>query len=362
MRLQHFHQLRPLCLACRAVDPTRESGLTISHVVRQENNDLLEGLLRCGDPDCQYEYPVIDGIPYLLTSLPEFLAANAEMIQARTDLSPLIKGVIADCTGPESSFNITRQHLSSYGWCHYEDLNPDNCDDTAGSTSRLLTELPCPVDGAKIANGPVVDLGCAVGRTTFELAVETNQLVLGIDLNVAMLRTASAVLREGRIRYPLRRVGVVYDEQDFPHQFEQSDNVDFWACDVTNLPFSDATFSACVSLNTLDSVASPLGLLHSIARVLEPHSAARIACPYDWTASVTQMQGWIGGHSQRADHGGRSESVLQQILSNRTELSQHLEIVQECQDIPWTVRVHDRSRMVYRLHGVVLQRADNGAF
>ena len=74
------------------------------------------------------------------------------------------------------------------------------------------------------------------------------------------------------------------------------------------------------------------------------------------------MQGWIGGHSQRADHGGRSESVLQQILSNRTELSQHLEIVQECQDIPWTVRVHDRSRMVYRLHGVVLQRADNGAF
>ena len=80
MRLQHFHQLRPLCLACRAVDPTRESGLTISHVVRQENNDLLEGLLRCGDPDCQYEYPVIDGIPYLLTSLPEFLAANAEMI------------------------------------------------------------------------------------------------------------------------------------------------------------------------------------------------------------------------------------------------------------------------------------------
>ncbi len=351
MRIRHFEQLTPHCLACKADDLT--SRLAISQTVGEVDGDIREGLLRCTNAACQYEYPIIDGIPFLLPNLPEFLAANADIIRARTDLSPLTNSVLGDCCGPDSGFNVTRQHLSSYGWCHYGDRDPQNSDTDAGSTVQALR---CLKNRPAAVNGPVIDIGCSVGRTTFELAETYEQLTLGIDLNIAMLRTASDVLRDGRVKYPLRRVGVVYDEREFETSFRHSDNVDFWACDATNLPFADNTFQHCVSLNTLDSVPSPVGLLHSIGRITAPGGTAQLACPYDWTSSVTRIEGWIGGHSQRANHEGTSEQVLRQLLHPPSELSQRLRIEFEQDDIPWTVRLNDRSKMSYRLHAVLLRQ------
>lgn len=329
------------------------SPLAISQVVRKSLDDIQEGLLRCSNPACQYEYPIIDGIPFLLPNLPEFLAANAGTIQARTDLHALTNSVLGDCCGPDSDFNITRQHLSSYGWCHYADLDPENTDSEAGSTVQALrsihTDTP-PVDG------PIIDLGCSVGRGTFELAETSGQLTLGIDLNIAMLRMASRVLRSGRVRYPLRRVGVVYDDHDFEVRFSNTQNVDFWACDATMLPFADKTFAHCLSLNSLDSVPSPVGLLQSMASVTSIDAIAQIACPFDWSAAVTPIQSWLGGHSQRAEHAGLSDTVLKQILRESPELSRQWRIASEQDNLPWTVRLHDRSRMNYRLHALTLQR------
>ena len=80
---------------------------------------------------------------------------------------------------------------------------------------------------------------------------------LGIDLNFAMLRLASEVLRTGRVSYPRRRVGVVYDRREFPARFANAESVDFWACDAAALPFPAGTFSLAVNMNVLDCVSSP---------------------------------------------------------------------------------------------------------
>lgn len=351
MRLRLFEQLQPHCLACKTSDSA--SPLAVSHVVREHNDDITEGLLRCSNSACQYEYPVIDGIPFLLANLPEFLAANYETLAARSDLSPVIDSVLGDCCGPDSGFNITRQHLSSYGWCHYADLDPENTDVNAGSTVQALRLMNPDVPPA---TGPIIDLGCSVGRGCFELAKSSQQLTLGIDLNIAMLRMASDVLRSRRVRYPLRQVGVVYEQREFEVHFGNADNVDFWACDATNLPFADGTFSRCTSLNSLDSVPSPVGLLQSMSNITAADGIAQIACPYDWSSSVTAIQGWVGGHSQRAEHGGISENVLRQILTEPSELSQQWRVLSEQDEIPWIVRLHHRSQMNYRLHGMTLQR------
>ena len=352
MRLQHFHQLRPHCLACRSDDS--EFPLTISRAIREVDDDIREGLLCCSNSDCRYEYPVIDGIPFLVPTLPEFVAANADTIRARTDLSAMINSVLGDCCGPDAAFNITRQHLSSYGWCHYGDLDPELSDPNAGATVHALRALH---DGRPRVSGNTIDLGCSVGRGTFELAESSGHLTLGVDVNIAMLRMAQEVMTTGRVRYPLRQVGLVYDECDFSAHFPMTQQVDFWACDVTCLPFSKQTFSHCLSLNTLDSVPSPAGLLQSIARIMAAGGTAQVACPYDWSSAVTPLPGWIGGHSQRAEHGGRSEAVLRQLLE-AGELSRHLEVVTETDNIPWTVRTNSRSRMNYTLHATTLRRTD----
>ena len=53
------------------------------------------------------------------------------------------------------------------------------------ATLELLSASP---------SGAWLDIGCSVGRGTFELAVRTRELTLGLDLSFAMLRIARDVL------------------------------------------------------------------------------------------------------------------------------------------------------------------------
>ena len=68
-----------------------------------------------------------------------------------------------------------------------------------------------------------MDLGCSVGGTTFELAQQTGRLVLGVDLNLAMLRLAMAALQRGVVQYPRKRTGVVYDRRRFAVSFPNAE-------------------------------------------------------------------------------------------------------------------------------------------
>ena len=202
--------------------------------------------------------------------------------------------------------------------------------------------------------GPVIDIGCSVGRSTFALAEAIDDIALGIDLNFSMLQVAGQVLRQGRVRYPRRRVGIVYDRREFEVQFEQAHRVDFWACDATALPFPADNFGLATGFNLLDCVNSPDGYLRELARILKPGAKAVISTPYDW--SLTPLETWLGGHSQRSETCGASEPVLRAMLTGEHPRAvPGLRMVSEIEAIPWSVRLHDRSVMQYQAHLVVAE-------
>jgi SAM-dependent methyltransferase len=207
--------------------------------------------------------------------------------------------------------------------------------------------------------GPVIDMGCAVGRTTFDLAHACDELVLGIDMNFGMLNTATAILREGYVSYPRRRGGIAYERRSFPVIFEKAGKVDFWVCDATALPFSGNTFSAGVSLNVLDCAWSPFDHLKEIGRILMHGGNVIVSTPYDWTANATPVEAWLGGHSQRSEHKGASPAVLRSLLSggDHPHAIEELELIFE-EDFPWTLRLHDRSVMEYLVHLMVVRKTE----
>ena len=357
MRPRHFEALRPVCPVCRTARGV-EAPLVLASVLREEGGHIVEGALRCAESACQREYPIVDGIPLLLANLRAWAAGAIDQIQAREDLSPQTESLLGDCCGPGSAFDVTRQHLSTYAWDHYGDLDPDEAagDPAPGSIVGLLArslELAGP-----LAPGPIVDLGCAVGRTTFELPERTGSLVLGIDLGYAMLRLAARALRQGRVRYPRRRVGLVYDRRGFPVSFAAAENVDFWVCDALALPFPSGTFGTFAALNVLDCVQAPHDLLASIPRLLAPGGKAILSTPYDWSASATPVEAWLGGHSQRGADAGASEPVLRALPTPGAHPAAigGLEILGEDLDIPWRVRLHDRSSIGYRVHAMAVVR------
>jgi SAM-dependent methyltransferase/uncharacterized protein YbaR (Trm112 family) len=319
---------------------------------------ILEGILTCTDPACMAEYPILDGIPLLVPDVRGFIARNASAILDRSDLSEPLESLVGDCCGPQSEFDLRRQHLGSYAFDHYGDLDPRerSADNPAapGSVRGLLHRGM--QEAVPIPSGPILETGCAVGRTTLELAQSTEDLVLGVDLNFDMLRLASRALSRGIVRYPRRRIGMVYDRREFPVSFPEAHRVDFWACDATALPTVSREFALVVSLNLLDCVGSPVDHLREIGRVLTPEGRAILCTPYDWSPAATPVEGWIGGHSQRSVYQGDAEPLLRRLLAEGDAHGiDRLDIRHES-TVPWSVRVHERAAMRYRSHLVILEK------
>ncbi len=339
-----------------------ESPLEIHSVFDEASGDIIEGILICPNPQCFSEYPVIDGIPVIVADLRAYISQNLLPILARTDLADQVESLLGDCCGPGSVFDMQRQHLGIYGFDHYGDLDPEqsgNAQVSPGSVLQLL-EKGLRAAGKPVA-GPVIDIGCSVGRTSFALAHAIDAPVLGVDLNFDMLRTARRVLEKGVVRYPIRREGIVYDRCEFPAAFEKTGMVDFWACDAMMLPFASETFGLGLSLNVLDCVNSPYEHLQSLSRILMPDARAIISTPYDWSASATPVESWLGGHSQRSEIHGDGREMLRILLAHGSHpmCVENLELVSEFEAIPWSVRLHDRCVMQYLVHMIIARKGKN---
>lgn len=344
-----------MCPTCRA-NGRGASALTFGTVIAERDGDVLEGILLCSSPACQCEYPIVDGVPVITADVRNHVARQLPALRARADLSPLVESLLGDCAGPDSDFVRTRYQVSSYARGHYGDLDPDLPAPREGSLAALvhttLALLSRPVRGAWL------DVGCSVGRATFELAARTDDLVLGVDLNLAMLAVARRVALTGRVVHPLRRLGIVYDPRDFAVDLGHRDRVDFWACDAMALPLADATVDGAVSFNVADCIASPLAHLIELGRVLRPEAEVALTTPYDWSENVTAIEGWIGGHSQRGPAAGECAAEMRRVLSDRVpaEVDPRLRLHAEREAVPWDVYVHARATMRYQVHALAARR------
>ncbi len=318
---------QPHCPRCRAVS----GKLTVLRPLEDT------GSLVCPALDCGQEYPVIEGIPILARDVRGWIRANHADLLARHDLAPPIQSLIGDCLDPTAPFNLSRQHLSIYAADHYgtgtERRGSGSVHDLLAAGLAHCSALP---------DGVVLDLGCAVGGTTFALARHfPRRPVLGLDLSWSMLRLGREALDTGAVTYPLREVGLVYENCTRPVERTGAQPAGFWLADAIDPPLPPESAALIVALNLLDCVNDPPGLLRSIAALLVPGGVCVLATPFDWSANATPIEGWIGGHSQRAPDAGRAEPRLQRLLENTG-----LDVVaQENHD--WSLRLHARSRVSY---------------
>jgi SAM-dependent methyltransferase/uncharacterized protein YbaR (Trm112 family) len=360
MRLRHFETLKPVCPRC-LLEHNTAAALIIDPVARQQDDMIIEGSLRCPQPQCRQRYPIIDGIPIIVSQIQRYLNDNFYAITRRDDLSPVTESLLGDAAGPRATFNTIRHHLGTYAWDHYGDVAPDNefehspqriapgsVDNCLQAGLQLFDQSPQP---------PVLDIGCAAGRTTFELGATDNGLALGIDMDISLLRLAQRLLREDHIDFPLKRTGLRYDRHSYPVIFEHKTQVDFWACNALALPFAGGQFQFVNALNVLDTVNSPQNLLHAINRQLSPGGGALLATPYDWSMPVP-VENWIGGQSLQDTEDGDSTHKLRQLLTpgKHPQSVTHLDIVGEIEHHPWHVRVHSRRVASYDTHIIACRK------
>lgn len=347
MRLDHCQRLQPICPLCW-VQRQAQSRLRLSHVARKEGDDILEGSLVCPERLCQREHPIIDGIPILLANPASWIENQYHHVIRRTDLTPFTESILGDISGPGSAFDRERGNNGIYADAHWAPGAPAYLEIFHAALS-LLGQPPA---------GLWFDIGCSLGRGTFELAQATGDLAAGIDLNFSMLRLAEQIRRTGRARYARRRVGLVFENIDEPAPPLPAHNVSFWCADVSTLPFASAAASGAIAMNMLDCVPSPLALLLETSRILAPSAPAILATPFDWAAGATEAAAWLGGHSQRSAHGGSSLTELRRVLSPECAagIDTGLTIEAEIDQMKWRLRNHERAHTEYDVYMARLRR------
>ncbi len=178
------------------------------------------------------------------------------------------------------------QLLSEYLLMHYgtdENLMPWSFGpkDAIGFPVRTISHFP---------KGNVeksLDLGCAVGRSTFELS-KTSKQVTGIDFSDNFIAAAEQIRTEGSVDYPMLETG----KQNKPAtaclpEGSRPENCRFLSGDAMNLPEDLGSFDRVHAANLICRLTEPEKLLSRLPELVNPGGELVLATPCTWLDAYT---------------------------------------------------------------------------
>ncbi len=232
---------------------------------------------------------------------------------------------------PRSDVNIyeTPRLVAEYLLFHYgkdEDVLPwDFGPKTAlrfaqRSVNELLDPSLVPADAC------VLDLGCAVGRSCYELARVASR-VIGIDYSQAFVDYAERI-RTG-VCVPFLRLNETTDETmlDAVRPAEGSaERIQFEQGDAMHLRGDLGAFDIVHAANLLCRLTDPQLLIERLPALVKPGGQLLLTTPCTWLEDFTPRGNW-------PDVSTREWLKIQ--------LSEHFDLVAE-KDLPFLIREHAR--------------------
>lgn len=200
-------------------------------------------------------------------------------------------------TAPTSHYE-TDVLMSEYAEFHYGDEYFG-----VPNFPRALVELLAPYFKDR-KTGKALDLGCASGRASFELARHFDE-VLGIDFSVRFIDQGVQIGREGLLRYTLVDEGDLRIFKTRTLAELGLDDVrlpDFAQGDACNLKPNYTDFDLVFAANLIDRLYEPAKFLDDIHTRIRPGGLLMIASPYTWLEQHTPKSAWIGGYKRDGEN------------------------------------------------------------
>jgi len=179
-----------------------------------------------------------------------------------------------------------------------------------------------------------LDLGCSVGRTSFELA-ESFAHVDGLDFSTRFVQIGARLQRNGKIRYERAEEGelVSFHERSLKDLdlTGNYDNIDFAQQDALNMKAHYTNYDLVIASNLIDRLREPALFLKEIASRIKSGGILLIASPYTWLEAFTPKENWLGGYKR----DGEPISTLDGI---HLYLDESFEMIGEPQKVPFVIR------------------------
>ncbi|WP_372881129.1 5-histidylcysteine sulfoxide synthase [Psychromonas sp.] len=149
-----------------------------------------------------------------------------------------------------------------------------------------------------INTGKALDIGCSVGRATFELA-KTFAHVDGIDFSARFIQQAYELSEHGEKRYAIATEGELVEFKSISITqlgYELLLNrVNFMQGDACNLKAQYSGYDLIYASNLIDRLNEPKHFLTSIEQRLNSGGYLIITSPYTWLEEYTNKDKWLGG-------------------------------------------------------------------
>ena len=179
-----------------------------------------------------------------------------------------------------------------------------------------------------------LDLGCATGRASFELARYFDQ-VEGVDFSARFIQIGVQLADIGVFRYTIPEEGelVLYREcrLEALGLGSVASKVSFWQGDACNLKPVFSGYDLILAANLIDRLYAPRRFLAQVQARLHPGGLLVLASPYTWLEEHTKREEWIGGFKQ----DGESYTTLDGL---KDLLGAHFDLVEGPIEVPFVIR------------------------
>ncbi|MBX2879677.1 MAG: 5-histidylcysteine sulfoxide synthase [Granulosicoccus sp.] len=199
--------------------------------------------------------------------------------------------------------------------------------------------VACIAECMKLADGiareRALDIGCATGRSSFELAKHFD-LVDALDFSARLIQTPACLQANGLQRYAVQDEGdiVSYKEitiEDLGYQ-DIKDKVTFMQGDACNLPDKFTDYDLVFAGNLIDRLYDPDKFLQLIKSRIRPGGLLVLTSPYTWLEEFTEREKWLGGF--KADTGENFTTIEGIAAALEPEFTQYGSAV----DVPFVIR------------------------
>ena len=144
-----------------------------------------------------------------------------------------------------------------------------------------------------------LDLGCSVGRSTYELARNFDE-VIGIDFSANFINVGVKLKNYDSLIYKVKKEGEIFEEKSVSLESlgleEIKNKVSFMQGDACNLKDIYTGFDLIFCSNLIDRLYYPQMFLDDIPSRINKDGLLVLLSPYTWLEDYTPKENWLGGY------------------------------------------------------------------
>ena len=178
-----------------------------------------------------------------------------------------------------------------------------------------------------------LDLGCSIGRSSFELAMVFDE-VLGIDFSANFINVGVKLKKYDSLTFKVATEGDLFDEktialEDFGLE-DVKDKVSFMQGDACNLKQLYSGYDVIFCSNLIDRLYYPQKFLDDIPTRVNDGGLLVLLSPYTWLEAYTPKANWLGGYLK----DNKEVKTLDTLKANLEDKFELVDLI----DVPFVIK------------------------